>query len=81
MFDIKDPFSTFKDGKLNGATAMIMQEDEDFQNADYALKIYVKSYGLLENEDAVKYLLSILKLRFEDLSPGHQRQLIDKYTR
>lgn len=85
-FDIRHPFNTFNNdptynGDLNGATVMIMQEQEDYDKANNTLKEYVKSYGLLENKNEVKYVLSIFHQSLDVLFPEHQKQLVDDYTR
>lgn len=84
--DFSKPFSTFRgargfNGEFNGATGIIMQEDEDFNKAKNTLKEYVKSYGLLEDKNEVEYVLSIFHQSLDVLFPEHQKQLVDDYTR
>lgn len=81
MFDMHDLFGSFKKYELNGALAMIMQEEEDFEKAKILLKEFVKSYGLFENEKEMQTILTNFRLSYDNLLPEHKQELIETYVR
>ena len=78
MIDFLKPFSTFEDGILNGATCYIMQEQEDYEEAQEALRKLPRK--CLDKYEIQAYLAN-KGIWFSSLSLEHQRQLIDDFTR
>lgn len=78
MINFSKPFSTFEDGILNGATCYIMQEQEDYEEAQEILS------GLPDkclDKYEIQAHLANKGIWFSSLSLEHQRQLIDDFTR
>lgn len=85
MFDMRIPFSTFRgspgyDGRFNGATGLIMQQDEDFQKISMILGKYQDEYGQINNEEDLKLILSLHGYNLSDLFPEYQRELLNKFV-
>lgn len=85
MFDMRIPFSTFRgnpgyDGRFNGATGLIMQQDEDFQKISMILEKYQDEYGQINNEEDLKLILSLHGYNLSDLFPEYQRELLNKFV-
>lgn len=85
MFDIRIPFSTFRgnpgyDGRFNGATGLIMQQDEDFQKMSIILENYQYEYGQVKNKKDLELILSLHGYNLSDLFPEYQRELLNKFV-
>lgn len=85
MFNMRIPFSTFRgspgyDGRFNGATGLIMQQDEDFQKISMILGKYQDEYGQINNEEDLKLILSLHGYNLSDLFPEYQRELLNKFV-
>lgn len=85
MFDMRVPFSTFRgnlgyDGRFNGATGLIMQEDEDFQKICKILEYYLIEFGQIRDVENLKLILSLHGYNLSDLFPEHQQELLNKFV-
>jgi len=85
MFDMRIPFSTFRgnpgyDGRFNGATGLIMQQDEDFQKISMILEEYQDEYGQINSEENLELILSLHGYNLSDLFPEYQRELLNKFV-
>ena len=85
MFDMRIPFSTFRgnpgyDGRFNGATGLIMQQDEDFQKISMILEKYQDECEHINNEKELELILSLHGYNFSDLFPEYQRELLNKFV-
>lgn len=85
MFDMRIPFSTFRgnpgyDGRFNGATGLIMQQDEDFQKISMILEEYQDEYGQINSEEDLELILSLHGYNLSDLFPEYQRELLNKFV-
>lgn len=85
MFDMRIPFSTFRgnpgyDGRFNGVTGLIMQQDEDFQKISMILEEYQDEYGQINSEEDLELILSLHGYNLSDLFPEYQRELLNKFV-
>ena len=85
MFDMRIPFSTFKgnpgyDGRFNGATGLIMQQDEDFQKISMILEEYQDECRQINSEEDLEFILSLHGYNLSDLFPEYQRELLNKFV-
>lgn len=84
MIDFSKPFSTFEDGKLNGATCYIMQsaqEQEEYNEAIEILSEAVNEKGhLLKDKYEIKSILSDAGIWLDGFSYSTKERIIREFT-
>lgn len=81
MFRIDKPLTMFIDGKLNGAAAMIREEDEEFNKAYKILNIYTENKtSLLKDKYDLIYVLYQYNIYFDNLFSSHKEELVQQFT-
>lgn len=81
MFRIDKPLTMFIDGKLNGAAAMIREEDEEFNKAYEILNIYTENRtSLLKDKYDLIYVLYQYNIYFDNLFGSHKEELVQQFT-